>query len=122
MNRQVLCNGRTYLVDDSNGGLFHGDTRHLLPPEITVDGKQQEQLAARQETSSSRRLIHADSETTNLLQNGVSHTGITIRRHQTIPEEGRFNEHLSITNHRREAFSGALTVNLETDFADILDI
>lgn len=123
----TLVDGVTYLITgiaSGADGLFHGDTRHLLPLSISVEGITLDQISATHDPPSSRRQRLANVGTTvNEISESVvsKHATVIVDRRQSITE-GRLSDQFRLYNHCDHERQFDVTIEFRADFADIFEV
>ncbi|WP_135533486.1 amylo-alpha-1,6-glucosidase [Halostella pelagica] len=123
----TLVDGVTYLVADDRsdaGGLYHGDTRYLLPLAVDVAGIDLTLVSDDRRPPTRRTRRYASVGTTvNEISDTVTtkHATVALTRRQTVTE-GAVVEQFDLHNHFPEERTFEVTVRFDADFTDIFEV
>ncbi|MEO3745623.1 glycogen debranching N-terminal domain-containing protein [Plantactinospora sp. B5E13] len=119
-----ILDGNTFMVSDARGdvdpspdfpaGLFAWDTRFLSKWVLTVDGERLNALSVDDLQYFESRFFLVPGEPTHYVDAKTS-----VIRHRSLG--GRFEERLTVLNHRDEPTSLTLRMEIGCDFADLFD-
>jgi glycogen debranching enzyme len=123
----ALIDGVTYLVSDGPSdaaGLYHGDTRHLLPVSVDVDGVDLTLLdeTRRPPSRRTRRYANVGTAINTISETATTkHSTVVLARRQTV-NEGRLVERVELRNHDASERTFDVTLRFDADFADIFEV
>jgi glycogen debranching enzyme len=123
----TLVDGVTYLIEDERsdaGGLYHGDTRHLLPVDAAVADDELTLVSDDRESPGSRIRRYANyGATVNEISPSVTgkHATVVVTRRQRV-REGRYVETFELVNNQPRERTVDVTLSFGADFADIFEV
>ncbi|MFB6075212.1 MAG: glycogen debranching N-terminal domain-containing protein [Haloarculaceae archaeon] len=133
MTVDILVDGRTLLVgspdspgvdSDGDGGLYHLDTRHLSSLSTGIEGTDLTAVGRDLRSADRRTVIAASAESAvnRVDDDGHKHTDLVVRETQSVEEGAGLTGRLVVANHSPSTFTGRLTVEFGTDFADVFEV
>jgi len=133
MTRDALVDGYTIFVGDSSrasvppetdGGLYHRDTRHLSELEATIEENTLAPIGRDLPASNRRTVVSTGSGSTvnRVDEFDQKRSDLVVRETQTVHEGRGLFGRLSVMNHAPSAVTDRLTIEFDVDFADVFEI
>lgn len=123
----TLVDGVSYLLTGpgtSGAGFYHGDTRHLTPLSVTIDGVDLSALSKHHARPAGRTCLYSDvgSAINEVTDAAASNRAITILERRQQVREGVLRETISVQNSDSGSWEPRVGIDFDADFADIFEI
>lgn len=124
---ETLVDGVSYLLTGSGtpvAGFYHGDTRHLTPLSVTVEGADLSPLSDHHRRPSGRTRLYSDvGSAINVVTDAAApDRAVAILERRQEVTEGRLVETFSLRNSDSWSWTPRLEIAFDVDFADIFEI